>query len=146
MDRARSQTQAMFSCRPTDVRVYRVLLRRAELPEDPRRVDDFPEDDFPDDRLRERDPRDERSCSPLLERDEPRDSPFERDSEDRDSEDPPLLLSSCSCLFSNPFFNCGGVRGLSSARWTPLSCSSLVRRCLAIASPSAFWLRAERDG
>jgi len=107
MDRARSQTQAMFSCRPTDVRVYRVLLRRAELPEDPRRVDDFPEDDFPDDRLRERDPRDERSCSLLLERDEPRDSPFERDSEDRDSEDPPLLLSSCSCLFSNPFFIAG---------------------------------------
>ncbi len=82
----------MFSCRPTDVRVYRVLLRRAELPEDPRRVDDFPEDDFPDDRLRERDPREERPCALLLERDEPRDSPFERDSEDRDSEDPPLLL------------------------------------------------------
>src|SRR5712672_3864281 len=100
MDRARSQTQAMFSCRPTDVRVYRVLLRRPELPEDPRRVEDFPEDDFPDDRLRERDPRDERSCSPLLERDEPRDSLFERD-----SDDPPLLLSSCPCLFSNPFFN-----------------------------------------
>jgi hypothetical protein len=58
----------MFSCRPADVRVYRVLLRRAELPEDLRRVDDFPEDDFPDDRLRERDPRDERPCSLLLER------------------------------------------------------------------------------
>jgi hypothetical protein len=141
MDRARGQTQGMFGCRPTDVRVYGVLLRRPELPEDPRRVDDFPEDDFRDDRPPERDPREERSCSPLLERYEARDSLFERD-----SEDPPLLLSSCSCLFSNPFFNCRGVRELSSARWTPLSCSSLVRRCLAIASPSAFWLRAEQDG
>ena len=83
MDRGGQPNAGMFSCRPADVRVYRVLLRRPELPEDPRRVDDFPEDDFPDDRLRERDPREERFCSPLLERDEPFDSPFERDSEDR---------------------------------------------------------------
>lgn len=49
--------------------------------------------------------------------------------------DPPWRASNCCFRFLRPFFNCGGVRGLSSARSTPFSCSCSVSRCLAMSPP-----------
>jgi hypothetical protein len=117
--------------RPEEFRLDEFRLRlelrvEAARPDDLR--DDSRDDDFPDEDPR-RAPELDRLVDPELPPFEPDGSPFGR------PEDSLPCIPNCSSRLRRPFFNCGGVRGLSSARSTPFLCSSSVRRCLAIISP-----------
>jgi hypothetical protein len=119
-DRLEEFRRDEFRLRPK----LRVEAARADDPRDDPRDDDFPAEDP------RRAPELDRLVDPELPPFEPEGSPFGRIPEDSLS-----CLPNCSPRLRRPFFNCGGVRGLSSARSTPFLCSPSVRRCLAIIAP-----------
>ena len=117
-------------------------LRREERRFDERRLEPRVEEDLLEDRRD--DPRDDdlsdddpRRAPELARLVDPEFSPFDAEDSpfDRNPEESRPSIPSCFSRLRSPFFSCGGVRGLSSARSTPFLCSSSVSRCLAISSP-----------